>query len=974
MRRRTILFASVLAAATVFSSRESFSEPHPAPSLAELRRDFANPPASARLRCYWWWLNGNTDKETITRDLEEMKAKGFGGAILVDANGAAQEGNSPVPAGPMFTSPAWVELYKHALREADRLGLEITLNINSGWNLGGPRVKPEDASKVLTFSRTDIQGGSPVSVRVEAPPSVNGFYRDIAVLAYPLHHGRAMAEQMNDRLGDRHTVTERGAASSLEFRSAAREAGFSMPDTSRMLESGVATVFRNDPTYADAKLNEVRVLTSLMDTSGRISVDLPAGDWELLRIGYTDSDARVSTSSGEWQGLAIDHLSRRAFMTYWNDVVEPLLAAAKPYTSLRYLATDSWELGGTNWTDDFREQFAKRRGYDPIKYLAVVAGRIVEDRETSTRFLTDLRRTVADLISAEHYDVFAAMAQKHGLGIQAESGGPHGAPIDALETFRHAAVPQTEFWAQNSHRSSDVERFFTKEAASAANIYGQRFVAQEGETSIGPHWSESLARDLKPAFDMAITEGMNRLVWHAFTSSPRSAGVPGQEYFAGTHFNPQVTWWNHSDAFVGYLNRVQYMMQQGVPVNDVLYFYGDHTPNFVRLKADDPARVLPGYDYDVTNEDALLHAVQVRGGKIAGPGGVQWSALVLPRTKRISLPVLQFVEKYLQSGGTVVSPKPVGPTGNISSSDTARFIELADALWGDCASEREVGRGRLFCNDDVRGALQAEHIEPDVELQDGALRASSTTGIDYAHRRVGEKDVYFVRNAEGHPINTSVLLRAHGEPELWDAVSGEVRKVAFNTRGGRTQINLELPAFGSVFLVFVPHSSASAKEEVERMETLHARWTVSFPASPITAATSFEMKELRSWTMQKDVRFFSGTATYTTQISSPKLAAGEKACLRFGDVREIAEVFLNGKKLQTVWAAPYETCVMASLLKEGGNQLEVRVTNLWRNALVGKAKGMDPEDRLMTNIHLPQSSEGPLDSGLIGDVVWVIKK
>ena len=85
--------------------------------------------------------------------------------------------------------------------------------------------------------------------------------------------------------------------------------------------------------------------------------------------------------------------------------------------------------------------------------------------------------------------------------MQAESGGPHGAPIDALETFRRSAVPQTEFWSQNAHRSKDEERFFTKEAASAANIYGRKFVAQEGETSVGPQWSESLATDLKPAFD-----------------------------------------------------------------------------------------------------------------------------------------------------------------------------------------------------------------------------------------------------------------------------------------------------------------------------------------------------------------------------------------------------------------------------------------------------------------------------------------
>jgi hypothetical protein len=260
-----------------------------------------------------------------------------------------------------------------------------------------------------------------------------------------------------------------------------------------------------------------------------------------------------------------------------------------------YLATDSWEVGGTNWTGRFTDEFRKRRGYDPIPYLPIVAGRIVDDRASSDRFLNDLRRTVGDLIT-DHYDHFAERAKAYGLGIQCESGGPHGAPLDGLETFRSSAMPQTEYWAQSTeHRTRDDERYFTKEAASAADIYGKKLAANEGMTSIGPQWSESLATDLKPSFDQALTEGMTRLVWHEFTSEPKEAGLPGNEYFAGTHINPNVTWWAQSDAFFLYLDRSQFLLQQGHAADDVLYFYGDEVPNFVRLKRDDPAHVLPGY-------------------------------------------------------------------------------------------------------------------------------------------------------------------------------------------------------------------------------------------------------------------------------------------------------------------------------------------------------------------------------------------
>lgn len=177
-----VLFSLVGTAPAAFSASA-------ASQLEYLRKGFAKPPESAKLRCYWWWLNGNTDEQTITRDLEQMKAKGYGGAILVDADGSNQDGNDGVPAGPMFGSPAWTRLYVHALKEAARLHLEISLNITSGWNLGGPDVKPEDASKLLTWSRTIVHGGRLLRTRLPNPPVTNGFYRQIAVLAYPLHHG-----------------------------------------------------------------------------------------------------------------------------------------------------------------------------------------------------------------------------------------------------------------------------------------------------------------------------------------------------------------------------------------------------------------------------------------------------------------------------------------------------------------------------------------------------------------------------------------------------------------------------------------------------------------------------------------------------------------------------------------------------------------------------------------------------------------
>jgi hypothetical protein len=934
-------------------------------SLAELRQGFASPPREARLRCYWWWLNGDTTEATISHDLEGMAAKGYGGALLVDANGSNQEGNQGVSAGPEFGSPAWVKLYVHALQEAKRLGLEISFNITSGWNLGGPGVKPEDGSKVLTWTR-QIAGDGPEQV-LKMPAAKNDFYRQIAVLAYPLKHGEALAGRGSDRAG----------IQGLRFKAAAAETGFSMQDLH--LLSDVPAV----PGEQDTELAQVVDVSAKVGADGVLRWSPPAGTgpWEVLRIGYTDSDARVSTASGAWQGLAIDYMDHDAFDRYWNAVVEPLMAVAKPYmgTSLKYLVSDSWELGGTNWTGRFREEFKRRRGYDPVLYLPVVAGRIVGSRELSDKFLADLRRTVGDLIVAEHYDVFAAHAKAYGLGIHPESGGPHGAPLDALETWRHAAFPQSEFWAQNPHRPTDVERFFTKEAASAADIYGLPYVAQEGLTSMGPQWSESLGKDLKPSFDQGITEGMTRLVWHEFTSSSASAGLPGNEYFAGTHLNPQVTWWGQAGDFLKYLNRCQFLMQQGYAVDDALYYYGDQVPNFVRFKGDDPAKALPGFDYDVTDEDALLHNLRFAHGAVTTPTGNRYAAVVLPKTHNLTLPVLEKLAAYVREGGTLIGMPPTGSTGIVDATVAGEVAQLTKELFGACGAEAStevhvVGKGRVLCTEDSHAALLALDVRQDF-VSEPTAAIPGEQRLDYAHRRAAQGDIYFVRNPNAYAVKEHATFRVSGSaPQLWDAVTGTVHGVAATVDAQTTTVELEMPAYGSVFVMFLHGAKAVPvpKEPVAVPVALEPTWTVSFqPGRGAPASTT--MTELTDWSKNADagIRYFSGTATYCNDFTLASVPAGGLT-IALTDLHEIATVRVNGTAVGTIWALPYRLAIPASLLHAGRNTIELEVTNLWPNRIIGDLQPGVTAPITHTNVRKYTAGSPLLASGLIGPVTLTL--
>ncbi|MDR3699523.1 MAG: glycosyl hydrolase [Candidatus Sulfopaludibacter sp.] len=960
-----------------------------APGGDALREGFLNPPPEARLRCYWWWLNGHTTEAAITRDLEQMKAKGYGGALLVDANGSEQQGNQAVPAGPMFGTPEWRALYRHALKEADRLGLEISLNIESGWNLGSPRTRPDQASKLLTWSRTVVEGPQAFSKSLDAPPQRNGFYRDIAVLAYPLAHGTAL-----------HGLRQ------LPQKSAAVELGMSMPPTTPLLEDAAPA-----PGEEDTRLEQVQDVTAHMKPDGRFEWQAPAGTWEILRVGYTASGARISTSSGAWQGLAIDYLDRSALEDYWRENVDPLLADARPYLghALRYLVTDSWELGGTNWTARFAAQFRQRRGYDLLPYLPVIAGRIVESRDRSNRFLNDFRRTVGDLVVSEHYAVFAELAARSGLGIHPESGGPHGAPIDALETLGVAAFPQTEFWARSyTHRTRDDERFFVKEGSSAAHTYGKTLVAAEGMTSIGPQWEESIWDDLKPTFDQAACEGLNRLIWHTFTSSPAEMGLPGQEYFAGTHLNPNVTWWNQAGAFLGYINRSDFLLQQGLPVSDVVYYYGDQVPNFVRLKSSDPAKVLPGYDYDVTDDHVLTQRMTAGPGEVRLPEGTTYKLLVLPDAPSMSIEAMRAVERLVSAGAAVLGSKPQHVMGVQGEEE---FSAIAGRVWGECAPGRphRLGKGTVYCGDATRAVLAERGIAPDFEYRGGSM--------DYVHRRAGDADIYFVRNTKAEPLFAEVTFRSAGKaPELWhpDTGKSEPQAIYDFTKDGRIRMPLWLEPNGSVFVVLrgaaaqhvrqlskdgvaIFPSGATAAEvhlgagilttELAGRYTLQMSdgrsltavvpavpapavigqpWTVSFrPGWGAPASATFS--RLESWSLNSDpgIRYYSGTATYRTRFLLG--AKGNKVTLDLGDVREIAQVKLNGTDLGILWKKPFQVA-LGSAVKPGWNDLEVAVTNLWPNRLIGDQQLPPEQRRTHTNITKFRANSPLMPSGLLGPV------
>ena len=601
----------------------------------------------------------------------------------------------------------------------------------------------------------------------------------------------------------------------------------------------------------------------------------------------------------------------------------------------------------------------------------------MNSRAESDRFLNDYRLTLGDLAIDNHYRLFRDNAHKHGLGIHPESGGPHAVPIDAQRCLGWDDVPMSEFWAWSwMHRVGDANRFFVRQPASAAHTYGRRITQDEGFTSIGPHWQEKIWSNLKPSFDKALCEGMNRLVWHAFVCSPDETGIPGQQYFAGTHLNPKVTWWKKSAPFFSYIDRCQFLLQQGLFVADACYYYGDHVPNFSQLKRSDPAHCGPGYDYDVITAEALIERASVRDGRIVLPDGMNYRVLVLPDRDVISLPVLEKIQELVTAGATVIGPKPArGETLADFAATDADVQKIAGELWGgrngrkaasSPAKPRAKSWRRTACRQTVN-STQSSTLNRQLIL--------TTSIVPRATRKSILWPIVPTWPLLGRALSASSAKRR----SLWNPVTGERKfAAAYEEKDGRTFLPLDFAPCGSWFVVFSEPSSAhpartkSNTLEFSPVQEISGPWIVHFDpkwAGPETA----QFDSLVSWPARPEpgIKFYSGTAIYEKNLDLPDAPRfthhASRLFVDLGELHELAEVKVNGKSCGIVWCPPFRVEV-SDAVKPGENRLQIEVVNFWPNRIIGDAS-LPPAQRLTrTNIR-KLTAKTPLEpAGLLGPV------
>ena len=518
-------------------------------AAGEMENNFLNPPDSARPGVYWYFLNGNLNAKEMTADLESMKAAGLGNLIFLEVD----IGEPPV--GPVaFMSPKWQELFVQSVRDAERLGIDITLGIGPGWcGSGGPWVKPEQAMQHLDFSSVELKGPQSYSAVLPMPAQrstqwhtmANPFYEDVAVLAFP---------SRKPLIAD---IDEKALFFRDPFSSKPGVKPY-LPTSASYLEPGPTGVIQP---------SQIVDLTKQLKPDGSLNWNVPAGDWTIVRMGRRVTGASSRPAPSTAIGLESDKLDAKALEDHLSHFVGILLDKTSPRAKEHGLTTlhmDSWESGAQNWTPSFLDEFKKRRGYDARPWLLAYTGRAVEGLEKSERFLWDLRLTAQDLVLEKHAGVVKKYAHNHELSLSIEPYDMN--PAGDLDLGALADVPMAEFWT-NTFNSA----FSVFELSSVGHVMGKSIVSAESFTSTGA--MDAYPWSLKNQGDWAFCAGINRFVFHTFAHQALGdAYKPGMSFGPyGVHWHRNQTWWPMVSAYHRYLSRCLELLRQGVAVSDVLY-------------------------------------------------------------------------------------------------------------------------------------------------------------------------------------------------------------------------------------------------------------------------------------------------------------------------------------------------------------------------------------------------------------------
>ena len=990
---------------------------------------FQNPPKAARPYVWWHWMDGEVSLDGIKKDLEWMDAVGIAGFHQFDAGGVNMPKAAPFKRPYLSESWKEAFRYAVAKADSLGMEMTVA-SAPGWSSTGGPWVSPKDAMKKLEWQTVEVQGGKvdvqlPELQKIIGPyrdierkdehVSVDPYGYDIAVVAVRLPKNDGVIRAVTVHLKDVGFRPREGSVDTGFMLQCSKD-GKKWKDICPVPKSPLQYVTFNIPPtkakhfrvtgdkvlglelFSEPKVNlfeekagycfpydfkkygtgavadkfcvrnsDVLDLTSKMDSDGHLQCTLPEGRWRIYRFGASLTGKMNHPASPNATGLEVDKLDKDAWTRYFHKYLDMYKEAAGGMLGAKgitHLLVDSYEAGTETWTANLPQEFRARRGYDLLPWMPVLAGEIIDSPERSEAFLFDWRKTLSELFE-ENYQRINKIIAAYGMkGTYIESHETGRAFVgDGMAVKKNATVPQSAIWVEDSPSGSMIPSAISdiRESASVAHIYGQNIAAAESFTANGDgkHAYTYHPGNIKRVADMALASGLNRFVIHDSASQPSDDYLPGLALFRyGQWFHRNETWAPYAKVWTDYLARSCQMLQLGRNVADILLFYGEDT-NATSEYGGEFLKYLPkipaGYNFDYANPDVLLNAVRVENRNLVTDSGQRYRILVLGSGARKNMSEMMNarIASFIAEGVTVCFEEELVETLKLTGLQAD--VEIAGNegfIYGGTALKNQ--RGHDCC----------------------------LTGIQFVHREIpspsARNDSGVVRNDNLYWFCNFTQKAWEGEVKLRDGgkyaalLNAEDGSAVLLPEGGNS-LKLKLKAGDAVFVLLTDESLIipAAKPEYRNSTilTLERWWDVEFnQRGGEKAVETFSV--LNDWTTNSDpvVKYFSGTANYKSAFTVPTgaLSGLQEAKLDLGTVNVMAELIINGHNAGVLWREPYISPDILPWLKEGDNTIEVNVTNLWVNRMIGdRQRGEKPVTKVR---RFYTAGDKLLPSGLLGPV------
>ena len=938
--RRTFLRSSALAGGAIplrrfaqgaqNSSATGASSSDAAPKNADsklLREQFQSPPKKFRPLARWWWPGNDVADDELRREVGVLDNAGFGGAEIQPFIKGFDFGKFSVDEQRRMESYATPSFFQHvrtAAKAAHQRGMFIDYTFGSGWPFGGGMaITPELASIELRWTHLSVEGPANFHQRLEIPSVIDGDPSHGADILNGMPEG--WAERMKQRAKIVAVVAARGEDAQWYFNQGSGR---------RLRRSG-----RLEP---GASVD----LTSHLQPDGALAWDVPPGTWQLFLFSSLPTAQRINAGAGDGPQLVLDHMSAEAFAAHAKRVGGngiPFLGECFG-NGLRAIFCDSLEVrANLFWSDDFLAEFHRRRGYNLVPYLPILKlqsysepfGKyidtpIFELEKIGPQVRHDYRLTVSELMNERFYGQFNKWARAHKLLSRTQA---HGAPTDVLRTYGEADIPETEDLFENGGYD------FLKMAASAANIYGRSIVGSESFVWANAVY-QTTPEKIKIAADELLTAGVNAIVYHGFPYLMPGIPRPGWHPFSGEFSGPYSSqcnemnpFWPYFASLNSYITRLQYISQSGTNIS-ALALYQNDLPHGAAEQPPAPklnqAILDAGYNYDHINSDSLLHCT-VRSKTLVTSGEAGYKGLVFPSIEAIDADLAERLDQFADAGLAIFFAGAVPARASAFMENSRNTKRVLAAM----AKLHQNNNAYFASNREKTLELIARVVTPNVKFYGEPL--------SFIQKRLGGLNAFFLRNHSDVNKHLHAEFEANGLPELWDPWTGRFAAIAdFQRTEEWVRVELNIEPYSSALIVFDPHGVAPAPNEAAKKLRLLRTQQIGANGWKLTATglvppgktvvINRNLPALLDWSLDDELRGFSGRGVYLTSFVA-ETDARNQIILDLGNVKDVADVQVNGRHVASLLLRPYQIDI-TDFLKPGENQLQVTVTNALFNSMV----------------------------------------